>query len=549
VVATLRLEGAQTTFKSGQPVRVILSFTGAAERYVVNSLVYPETPFPDRYIFTPADGVAKVYHEGYSPDYLTTRGITGEPIELRITLNEYFRFDKAGHYSLKIESSRVFVPSGPTALDLTRTPPVATNSVEFDIVPMTAEEEAQELRMKKQIAATRGAQAAEVEARKELTYLTGDVAARDAVTSALRGGANPSNLIHFSNHELVLRLLEEGYLRPDAPVSENILKDMVALHSPKDKADAVRILLGYLHALAGSLESKNERPRMVAAQAILMLASQNGWMESKELIEPAMAVVREHFEASNVELMLRVFWPQLRDPSLVPALERILPNPRLQSRGNGPERGEVLKALFDLAPERATPFVVDELQNPQGLRDVKLLGQIPDAELPDLDAVLLARLHGSGAALDGDTRVLARFASAAILPDVLKLYASPPADWNPGERMHVLAYLARREGDAVLPAIRAEVERDLREHGTASNVMGGIVDCYFSDVVARLLREQLAGEDSQSASWAAYYLSTFGDREDRARLEARLSRTPETDTRLVRELTDGLAKLRSRFPE
>ncbi len=545
VVATLRLDGSQTTFKMGRPVTVVMAFTGAANRYVVNPIVYGGTPFPDKYTFTPADGVAKIYDENYGPDYLTTQNISGTPVDLRITLNEHFRFDKPGHYSLKIESSRVFVPSG--RMDLKRTAPIATNPVEFDIVPMTTEEEAQEItRLKSQTRAAHGSRPASADSQKDLSYLTGEAAAREAVASAFRGGANPPNLLRFPNRELVLRLIEVGFLQPDTFLNEGLLKEMVALHSPADKTESLRILTEYLHKLAEALPSKTDRPRMVAAQTILTLAKHNGLMESQDLVQPPVEIIREHFEQSNLESMLPAFWPQLRDPSLVPALERILSNPRSPWPGR---RGAVLAALFDLAPERAKPFVVAELQNPDGLRDAALLGRIPDAELPELDPLLLSRIQVTGPKLAEDSMVLARFASAVILPDVTKLYALQQASWNPPVRMHVLAYLARRQGDEVLPLVRAAAQQDLREHGTAGNTIGAMADCYFSDVVAKVLREQLAGDDSKSAPWAAYYLSKFGTRDDQALLETRLIRTSVIDTQLRRELTDALTRMRSRFPE
>jgi hypothetical protein len=548
VVATLRLDGARTTFKMGQPVTLVMSFTGAANRYIVNPIVYGGTPAPDRYVFTPDDGVAKIYDPSYGPDYLTTREIGGVPVELRIALNDWFRFDKPGHYSLKIESSRVFLAG--KGSDLKRTAPVTTNPVEFDITPLTAEEEAREIaRLKAQDAgAARGAEAARVDAQKRLSYLTGDAAAREAVAAAFRGGANPPGLLRFPNRELVLRLLEEGYVQPGTFVRGSVLQEMADLHSPKDKAEELRILTGYLRRLSEALPSKEERPRILAAETILSLAKTNGLMESQGLTQPAIAVIRENFERVNLEAMLPRFWPQLRDPSLVPAIERILSNSKLQTRGHGQERSRALNALFDLAPERAKPFVVAELQNPEGIRDAALLGRSPDADLPELDQVLLSRIQ-SDRPKEGDTTVLARFASAAILPEIEKLYVSPPAGWNLANRMHVLAYLARRQGDAAMWLIGAEADKDLREHGTEANTLGAMASCYFPEVLIRLERQRLASDDAKAASWAAYDLSNHGTREDTALLEARLNRTPESERQLRRELTDALAKLRSRFPQ
>jgi hypothetical protein len=557
VVATLSLADARTTFKSGQPVTLVLSFSGRAERYNISSIAYPGTPGPDKIRFTPADGVAKIYNESYGTDYAAMTPLGAQPVTLRLILNNWFRFDKPGHYSVEIESSRVFLNAPRGQINLERAAPVTTNAVEFDIVPMTEEEEASEVARLKSAARPSGRAVRQPgeDPQRDLAYLTGDAAARDEVAQALRGRS--SDLLRFRNRELVLHLLEEGYLKPDSGLSEVAIRAMVSLRNPKDKADSSKILIEYLRPLSAALPSKSDRARMSCAEAILWLLQRDQSFESQpEIAAPAIAAVRDHFEASNVESMLRVFWPLLKDPSLIPALERILNNPRLRGRGNRQERRAALNALFDLAPERARAFVITELQDPEGLRDPLLLGRIPDADLPELDASLLSRIQALAPVasvrekvrLTEQSMILARFASPAILPDLLRVYETSSAQWDAMIRAHFLAYFVRRQGDSALPLVTAAAQAGAAQQGTDLFVLSAIADCYFSEPLARLLRERLKGDESRAAATSAYLLSKYGARDDTQLVEVRLNRVPESDTWLKRDLTEALNRLRSRFP-
>jgi hypothetical protein len=502
-------------------------------------------------VFAPAEGFAKLYPESYGPDYATFAPIGAQPVDLRITLNDWFRFDKPGHYSLKIESSRLFLdlpgPENPK-----RAAPVTTNAVEFDIVPMTEEEEAREIaRIRSEARAARSDKPLQ-----NLAYLTGDAAARDQAAQALRT-MNSVDLLRFRNRDLVLRILDDGYLKPDAFVSGGTLRAMVALRNPRDKAESSRILMEYLRRISEHLAVKKDRPRMSAAETILWQLNADHSLESQpEIARPAIAEVRARLEESNFESTLRVFWPQLRDPSLIPALERLLNNPRLHGRGNGAQRRVVLDALFDLAPERSRVFVVAELQDPDGLRDAGLLGRISDAELPDMDASLLSRVQALApisAARDRSTlreqsKVLARFASAAILDDVLRLYQNDSARWDSTIRAHFIAYFLRRQGEAAVPLATAAAQTGLREQGTDLFVLSEIANCYFAEPLGRLLRQRLNSEESKVAATSAYLLSNYGVRDDTQLVEARLSHVAESDTWLKRDLTESLARLRARFP-
>src|SRR6185369_12664952 len=94
-------------------------------------------------------------------------------------------------------------------------------------------------------------------------------------------------------------------------------------------------------------------------------------------------------------------------------------------------RDSALLMLQRLAPDEARPFVLAEIMSPVPRASFEALRALPDAVLPELDGPLLARLTSlAGPPVTDASRLrvqaglLARYATAAIFNDVLRLYQS-----------------------------------------------------------------------------------------------------------------------------
>ena len=75
---------------------------------------------------------------------------------------------------------------------------------------------------------------------------------------------------------------------------------------------------------------------------------------------------------------------------------------------------EAVRRLYELDPERARTLIIDEMKlDEPKLRD-ETLTILPDATLPDLDAVLLEHLQRNGRS----QQLIARYATADILEGV-----------------------------------------------------------------------------------------------------------------------------------
>ena len=318
VSVELAVVGPSTTFHLGEPIVLQLSFFGPPNRYNVNTTV-TRTPRPDEVILTP-NTFSKLYPEGYVPDYAAMAPVSEKPTNIRMTLNEWFRFEKAGRYTVQIKTPRV-TPGDKSSL-YSRDSVLITNPVTFEIVLAVPETEALQVA---RLAAVLDATPDPSERRtalNQLSFLTGDVAAREKVRRFLHpnaaipfGQIDPSALLISTNRLLVLQLLEEEFRKSDTAVRFDLITTMVSLCSPKDDKAAKEIEAQYLRELFESLPTRSSSARLACAQVLLGglqgLRRDGLPAGSAEMTHAAYAIIAADFESldlSNIENIMRAYW-------------------------------------------------------------------------------------------------------------------------------------------------------------------------------------------------------------------------------------------------
>ena len=117
VHVSLSIRGGKTTFRSGDPIRLVLSFTASRPGYSVNQLVGRESRLPDEIAITPETGVFRWFERygGFTPDVILGRALSTQPVDLTVPLNYQFRFDEPGEYTVWVRTRRASaVGGGPT---------------------------------------------------------------------------------------------------------------------------------------------------------------------------------------------------------------------------------------------------------------------------------------------------------------------------------------------------------------------------------------------------------------------------------------------------
>src|SRR5262245_213672 len=555
----LSLAAKKGVYRTGEPIRVALSFTSDADGYQLNmTTTKPASPV-DEILLTPDDGVSHWLDEysggrRYAPDYMSTQKITTTPAIVELTLNDLFRFDHPGKYTVQVKTSRVSRPERPPeyihVLNLT------SNEVSFEVAAMSKAEEEQEVRRLSALLDATKDWKEEARISEELSYLSGEASTREKarrfISSQGHGGNYLQNIqlgLFIARDRALLVKLLEGSLRDlNTPVTHQLLHTLprlrllqegrepptidagVVFEGGQDYQRSLEILEEYLRELTVSLPKRTGKSRTTTAMTILMNLPKDQ-DRAAQMLGGARKILLQEFDslsAFDQEYLLRVYWDKLRDPSLQPVIERILTKER-QPQGSI-MRASALKRLMELDPERSRSFVVAELRDPASVVDLEVLEALKVETLPDADAALLEQIRrfaplkqrSDSVFLRHKTLLAARFASPAIYDSLMEVYQNWGAKWEPDARAGLLGYLIRCNETQAMPLIEQTLEELGPDQG--SWFLSNLTRSNYPSAIGDLMRKRLESDDPSWVSAAAYIMSLHGPSEDMRLIEARLDR-------------------------
>jgi len=550
----LSLENGKTRYRSGEPIRVVLSFTAPRGNYMLNTGTNKPISPVDEIAITPETGVdhwLDEYSGGhrFQPDGIPVTNLSATPVLLVLTLNDCLRIDGPGTYTVRITTHRVL--PGPMGIaDLKPVPPLTTNAVSFRVTPMTDEEEQAEIdrltaerRLLARINRNDRAAMQEADARQrriddDLSYLSGDVATRQKLRRFVEAhGFLPSletPVFMARNRELVLDTLEKALRDPSVTPNGALLHAVVRLRELGSKPEVTGDVPPDWEAeLIASLPQRTGRARSETLGLILQNLPKDRAQATKILAGLRDALITD-LDSNYPLLMLQEYWELFRDPRLVTGLENMM---RRYKQASGDFVWcLVLQRLMELAPDRALPFAIAEITRPQRSLDFEralgVLSGLKDTPLPEVDAPLLATIREQAALEPRPFQVLAqksvlaaRFATDSIYDPLLAVYRTESARWLPEERGGVLSYLARVHEQETMPTI----ERELASFGPGPDqgyqaymFLNSLSLGYYSAKIRALLAKRLDDDDARVAESAASMMAKHGDAEGRALLEKRL---------------------------
>lgn len=558
VSATLSLSSDQKVYRAGEPVRLRISFTSEREGYRLNEMTTKPPSAVDVVTISPEAGVhawgAEYTGGGYYPDYSSIRAISRTPTTVGLTLNDWYRFERAGRYTVKVTTSRV---SGPGA-GAGEGPPLrlTTNEVSFEVVEMSAEEEAAEV--KRLAALLDAAKSWQEEARlaEELSYFTGEPSTREKVRRYLAGSRTngPGNfaqnislgLAAARDRALAVRLLEAAIRDPEVVPSHGLLgmasslklmlegvprAPMTFVRSQSPNPRAAEVMREYVSELVASLPRRKGKSRTAAAMTALTSLPRDERGVAPAVPQAVRDVLVGEFDSLHPfdqEYLLRVYWEVLRDPSLLPSVERMLQ--ANGGQGNYQVRGQALRCLMELAPERARRYVVEELRDPSSVVDYEVLAALKDETLPEADDALLAQIRALApqarsfdmVLLQHKTKLAARYASPGVYDALLEVYRAWGERWQPDARGALLGYFARYNEAQAAPLAEQALART--GAGQDSSFLLELTRPGYPEAVRGLLRRRLESDDPQTLGAAAYVMSKNGAEADEPLVEERLAR-------------------------
>src|SRR5580765_3486056 len=556
VHARLKLDDDKTTFKIGEPIRVVLELTAERDGYIADSTHDNSESNADELTVTPEAYVSHWRREAFGGgyrDYSSIAKLSTAPVRIQFELNDSIRFDRPGKYSVRFTTRRARPSS--SGHDYLPPIPVTTNEVSFDVQAMSdAEEEQKVKRLSADIDAARDWQTQSKFAR-ELAFLTGDTAAREKVRRYLSAqSVAPGNyaseiysgLFIARNRALVLQLLEKTMRDPSTQVEASLLGVLISLRfleqnpglpkpgitgisEPNEDPRRVEIQESYVRELAAGLGKRTGQSQAITAMTVLTHLPKDP-KAAAPLLAESRQIVLEQFETLSVyghEYLLEQYWNVLRDPSLIPVFKKLLGTTDRMSRGINKT---VLKRLIDLSPDEARPYVIAEISDPQSFVDPEILGSLPDKTLPEVDQPLLTQLRAL--AKTGGVRnefmlklraaVAVRYATSNIYPDLMTVYTENVKLLTMASRATLLSYLAKQNEREALPLIEQAIAE--LPANQEFNFLPELTKLYFSDGIAAILRKRVESDQPEIASTTAWLISKYGDASDQKILKTRLER-------------------------
>jgi hypothetical protein len=558
VRVSLSLSGDRKVYRAGEPIRLVMSFNAERDGYQLNTTTTKPPSAVDTVSLSP-DAGAYAWAEHYTgggmnhPDYASIQKLSAQPTTVGLTLNDWYRFDRPGRYSVKVSTSRVTEP-GPGIGDGPRLR-LTTNEVSFEVIEMSGAEEAAEVRRLSALLDAAGDWREEARLAEELSYFAGEPSTREKVRRYLAGRRSGNytqaidlGLVIARDRALAVRLLEAAIRDSSIPATHGLLNVAAGLRlmlegvprtpmsyvfTPEASSRAAEVLREYVGELVASLPKRKGRSRTAAAMAALtnLPRGEAGSLNSVIIPPPLRDVFVGEFDTFHPfdqHYLLDNYWEQLRDPSFVPALERMLADDG--GARDYQRRASALRRLKDLNPEKARPYILAEIRDPDSNVDYELLASLPDETLPEVDDALLGQIRAAPPqaqrydflSLKHKAMLAARYGSSAIYEGLLETYRASGDKWQADARGAVLGYLARYNPEQALPL----VEQALAQTGTGqdSTLLLELTRSSYPVAVRELLRRRLEGDDPGAVGSAAYVMSQHGVEGDELLIESRLER-------------------------
>ena len=574
VTADLSIKDGKSNFRSGEEIVLEISvITGGTGCFLVSDT----QPSPmDKIELTPTDGAYRwVQGDGRGSDSSSWMQMeANKPATIRIVLNDLYRFDERGTYTVKVRTGHVRCGAFSKAEPMELT----TNPVTFNVEPFEAAEEKQLAEdLEQRIRASTNERQADRLAR-QLDYLPGDDATRAKLSLFLNEKTFYPVGVHVDeglwiarNRAMVVSALEQAIADPSLPVGAGWLSTLVELKrntvKPQEpccvmvmarRPESDTLMAQYIHQLALSLPRRTGEPRIIAATTVFEADAAGLAPEQQADFQSAREVIITHFSEINeysVGLILQRFGQYLDDRRMILPLQNLIDHSEGIFSGN---RADALKQMQKIAPEGLDGYLVQEAcsEHPAMIKEVRDLSKVE--LLPGVNACLRERLQmifaqGSDTRmdvrLDRTLEYTARFADSTLLPEIWKAYTTRQPDdrrWDQDARGAALCYLMRWD-PVKATSLLVEV---MPGHAHADPVVlfGVVGPAMPSASSLKTVFRQEIEADSQAAPTAVYALAQIGTTEDRNYLAAKLDTLhhkdaagySKEDVRLEVEFVDAL---------
>lgn len=544
VVLDVAVADNKQEFHIGETIPLRLSFSSRVKnRYQVNMAQYDRSGRMNYEHFSviPADGAVDPLptYQGSMGGLTNFQFLTGDPWSITLNLNEWVRFYQPGVYKLTVTSHRVGVRDSSNPFG---TSPVtaASNEITLKIIPADS---TWQKRVYTEAVAALDARAPvksqEIEqytnsrrkAIETLRFLGTADAARELVKRTRgedSGGLDyicMLGLISSPERAAARSALEEALSDPDHPINSTFLYTLRMVQSDQGapnanwREDQQKVVEELLIALP------NKRGKALSVS--LSTAVNEAWNDANRLPQQTIDKLVNELVAMFDQLPLNVQntlltyrWDKIKSPAMLPILRRYaesyrdFPEMRESNAFNSIQlSASALQHWYELDPTGARPAIIKEITRVRPRFSAHVLGILPDETLPEVDFALAEHFLASED-LDGSSNLaslIARYATPAILPQILERLDAHIGKWACAIQDPILAYVLR-----VNPALaRSRIEQAIAARGeefTACNhgLFHGVSTIHYDPVLEEIGIRSLDDPDPEVAMTAATMLGQYG---------------------------------------
>jgi hypothetical protein len=585
----------QRAFHIGERIPLTLAFSSdTPAKYKLNAASYDRSGRLPTEEFVMEQEAADPYLDYFGAGVLggLAGGIRGypvlehEPVKIEVEFNQWFRFDRKGHYRFYLKSHRLSRERGESDRRTVEFAAVS-NIAEIEILAADAMWATTKLTAIKAILDPPGAEQTKIDAEplipvppdehvqlawRELEYFGTAEAVQTAFDIARKTGASPHTLMLFAARDRRKTVAAfDAYLSdPNVAIREWDIRVRAAFTwMEKDKPEPLPVFFWQfpdkagmeglqklvagrqarydemLHADAVRLipvaAAKDAAARKISADAIAALAPEAA--KAAKLAPPddyglTRAQLIEQFPefpADQQAELLGNKWDLVRGPEMIPVLRRVIAKekPRATTRQSmplnvwGTETGiaiAALQRLAQLSPQEIVRVIRDDIASGAPRFAGYAVRELPAQAIPEIDGALLVQLKKDYV---GTMPLVAKFASALLLDEVRKNSIEHP--WPCAMEQPVVSYFVR-----VLPEENGEGRSMLHQAmgnrkscGFFHFLLGNVAAVAWNPAIRAEAITMLDDPDPEVAANAAQVLASHGGPEVEAPLWKRLEKWSE----------------------
>jgi hypothetical protein len=375
----------------------------------------------DRFVVSPETGTRDPWnyrlHEGIAYSGPPGNPLGDKPLILNQDLNQWVRFERPGHYTVSLHCQ----VTGPQS----RNVEIESNQISVDII--AAEPEWQAAELASDIAALDANQSttdsqsieARMSAARRITYLDTPAAVREMARQLGTADIQTPPIfvegLRSSQYgSAAVAAMKELLRSPSEPVTPMFLRTLAGLDKTVTEPQA---------GLAEVIDRKQGTAKAVSIKTLLddMPAER---VPSK--LRTEIAGLFQDLPISQQSELLDYEWMKIDSPEMVPVLRHIYETASQNQYPVNQLLASAVERLYELDTNRTRTLLLEEMKRRDPRLPYRTLSMLPDATIPELDAILLDNFQHYGGRPVAE--LIARYSTNSILDPVKEFYMKRDAE-------------------------------------------------------------------------------------------------------------------------